>query len=302
MNNTKYKHNELDLLPPNLAVAKAKTRETDSEIFFQGEHSPLSNFFPAKHTDESGVIYYTAEQAFQHKKAKFHGKIQLANKILCERNPYELKKMAKDIPSSNDWLKNEQEVMTKILRNKFQQNPDLASTLINTGQKYLHEATRDRKWSTGAELTSKALLNSEWQGQSLMGQLLQIVRNEFVIDQSSDNNNLNPPPTNGIPDVYDDITPMPDDPPSRTTTTTTTTTTPPPKQPSPAHTSTPVARTSQAQPQAALPEDNTLDPYLNTGARPKALAEKNITSPTPPPRNSRPSRVKKSSLGGIINC
>lgn len=199
LNNTKYRHNELDLLPPNLSVSKAKTRETDNEVFFQGEHSLLSNFFPAKHTDDSGVIYYTAEQAFQHKKAKFHGKFQLADKILCERNPYDSKKLAKSIPSSNEWSSIEQETMTNILHNKFQQNSDLASTLINTGQKSLHEATGDHKWATGAELASKALLNSDWHGQSLMGQLLQSVRDDLIANQpTAAQTTTAPPPHRGF--------------------------------------------------------------------------------------------------------
>lgn len=208
--------------------------------------------------------------------------------------------MAKDIPTSNNWLQSEQETMTKILRSKFQQNPDLASILINTGQKSLHEATSDRKWSTGAELASRALLNSDWHGQSIMGQLLQSVRNELSAEQPiSDQTPL--PSTEGL-DVYEDITPLPVD---------TTISTPPLKQSQPSLASTPLPGT--VEPQPLLLENNTLDLYHNTGARPKSSAEKNITSrrpsqskvrrsPTPPPRTSRQTRTKKSSQGGIINC
>lgn len=96
--NTKYRHNELDLLPPALSIEKAKSRETDSDIFFQGEFSPFSNFHPSKFTDESGAIYYTAEQAFQNKKARFHGKLQLAKKSCVKGIPMISKRCQKISP------------------------------------------------------------------------------------------------------------------------------------------------------------------------------------------------------------
>lgn len=184
LDGVKYRHNDLDLLPPALSVEKAKTRENDTDIYFQGESSPFSNFYHSKLTDDSGAIYYSVEQAFQNKKARFHGKLLLADKIMCERNPYDIKKMSKDIPSSKDWLDQEEEVMLSILHNKYEQNQELATKLVNTGQKQLHEATGDHKWSTGAELASKTLLNSEWKGQDLMGKLLETVRTDLIAMQS----------------------------------------------------------------------------------------------------------------------
>lgn len=160
--------------------------------------------------------------------------------------------MSKDIPSSKDWAEKEQEVMLEILQNKYQQNPELADKLIKTGQRQLHEATGDNKWSTGAELASKALLNSEWTGQDLMGKLLETVRSDLLTNQQdgqSSHLTLNISQSNNLD--LDDITP--------------------------------------------LPEDNS-----NTST---------VTSPTPPPRNSRPLRAAKAKLtssqskkSGIFNC
>lgn len=226
----------------------------------------------------------------------------LAHKILCERNPYDLKRLAKDIPSSKDWASEEQDIMTQILRNKFQQNPELATVLVNTGQKNLHKAASDHKWSTGAELASKALLNADWHGQSLMGQLLQSVRNELSSKQPI----FQPTPTPTGDSIYEEVTPMPDDPFTSTSTSTT---------PSPTHVdSTPLASHTGLH---SVSQDNTnLDSYQNTGARPKTTVGSNITlrkssqafstrsptSLTPPPRPVRSSRASKSLQGGIINC
>lgn len=43
INDNKYKHSELDLLPPKLSLSKAKSREEPTGIYFQGELSPFSN-------------------------------------------------------------------------------------------------------------------------------------------------------------------------------------------------------------------------------------------------------------------
>lgn len=180
IDSTKYKHADFDLLPLNLSVSKAKTRDEGEDIYFQGEESPLSNFHPSKFADENGLIFYTAEQAFQHAKAKFHNKHLIANKILCTRNPRNAKQLSKQIPNSKEWIAKEEETMKAIIRRKFQQNQGLADQLINTGDKQLHEATSDPKWGTGAELASKALSETTWSGQDLLGSLLEQVREELV--------------------------------------------------------------------------------------------------------------------------
>lgn len=180
IDSTKYKHADFDLLPLNLSVSKAKTRDEGDDIYFQGEESPLSNFHPSKFADENGLIFYTAEQAFQHAKAKFQNKHLIANKILCTRNPREVKQLSKQIPNSKDWIAKEEETMKAILRRKFQQNQGLADQLIDTGNKQLHEATSDPKWGTGAELASKALTETTWTGQDLLGSLLEQIREELV--------------------------------------------------------------------------------------------------------------------------
>lgn len=69
---TKYRHNELDLLPPNFSVSKAKSRNEETGIYFQEEPSPYSNFYRSRFQDDQGQTYENIEQAFQHKKAIAH--------------------------------------------------------------------------------------------------------------------------------------------------------------------------------------------------------------------------------------
>lgn len=89
--NDKYHHADLDLLPPNLSTQNATTRIDDEDIFFQGNESPFSNFYPCLIEDEGGMTFFNAEQLFHYRRAKSHWKITIANKILKTRNPFEIK-------------------------------------------------------------------------------------------------------------------------------------------------------------------------------------------------------------------
>lgn len=214
---TKYKHTDLDLLPPHLSIEKAKSRSDEDCIYFQGESNFLSNFYPARFHDEDGILYSNVEQAYQYKKARFHNKISVANKILCERDPYEIKRLSKKVPNSSDWSDQEQSTMKKLLCRKFTQNQDLADALLETDCKQLHEASADPKWAIGAELASKACLTTSWTGQDILGQLIEEVREElrnrdppqsvhanFALTESADHTGLN---LSSTPLPEDDIDP-----------------------------------------------------------------------------------------------
>lgn len=210
----KYKHQDLDLLPPHLNLSTAKQPFDDSDLYFQSEYSPLSNFYPCPITDDSDGTYYTcAEQFFQHKKALFHEYTLTAEKIMKNRSPYELKRLGNQVTMNQEWKDKEEEVMTDILRAKFLQNTELSEILINTGSLHLHEASADHKWSTGAELASKALRDGSWPGLDRLGFLLENLRAELQGTSPSTTPDLpphtdpnNPPPLEG-----DDLSPMPDD-------------------------------------------------------------------------------------------
>lgn len=175
----KYRHDELDLLPPNLSVVKAKSRSEETGIYFQGEQSPYSNFYRSRFLDDQGQMYENVEQAFQHKKALAHGNLLVANKIMANRSPKTIKKISKQIQTTKTWRKEEEGLMTNLVRAKFTQNEYLKHKLIRTGNKQFHEATHDMKWGTGAELASRALLTGVWTGQDLLGQIIENIREEL---------------------------------------------------------------------------------------------------------------------------
>lgn len=186
-----FRHKDLDLLPPNLTLGKAKTREESDDIFFKGEYSPLSNFFPSPILTDDAMNFCSAEQAFQFRKAVFMGYDQTADKILKTRDPYEIKGLANLVPSNEEWKENEHEIMVKILQLKFTQNYELGQFLIGTGEKSLHEATNNSYWAIGVELSSKALEQRNWDGLDTLGGLLMELRSNLITDFSPITNNEN---------------------------------------------------------------------------------------------------------------
>lgn len=212
VDSNKYKHSDLDLLPPKLSLANAKSRVEDTGIYFQGEWSPFSNYFHSRFVDDQGQWYESVEQAFQHKKASSHGKSLIACKILKTRNNTEIRNLSKQIQTKKAWLDEEEGLMEMLVKCKFTQNDDLRKQLIMTGNKQMHEATVDPKWGTGADLSSKALQSGEWSGKDLLGRILERVR-DHLLSSSPDAQDLI---TSGDPsiteiDTDNDLLPMPMD-------------------------------------------------------------------------------------------
>lgn len=176
VNDSKFKHIDLDLLPPHLAISEAKTREDGGDVYFQSELSILSNFFPAKQTDARNKVYSCAEQAFQYRKAIECNYPLIAQKLLVTHDPYEIKRLGNQIEMNAKWRAREEDIMSEILLSKFSQNEVLGDFLMKTHGKQLHEASNDSKWATGAELSSRAAVNGTWNGADLLGRLLEGVR------------------------------------------------------------------------------------------------------------------------------
>lgn len=208
----KYKHHDLDLLPENLSIQKAKTRRDGNDIYFQSEFSPLSNFSPSRIEDDDHSVFTSGEQAFQYRKAVFANFHRTAQKIKRNDNPYEIKRLGNQVPTSDQWKNIETDVMADILLKKFCQNPDLSNLLLETGDHNLHEASNDHRWATGAELSSKAVLSGQWPCNDMLGQLLEGVRLELShLQASTDRHSEHLSPYPNASQAHDVFSPMPDD-------------------------------------------------------------------------------------------
>ena len=76
------------------------------------------------------------------------------------------------------------EVMRSGLMAKFNQNSDLKTELLKTGETMLAEASPiDLFWGTGCGLRSEMLSKpNQWKGQNQMGKLLMEIRAELHED------------------------------------------------------------------------------------------------------------------------
>lgn len=109
------------------------------EMFF------LSNFYPCK-IEYEGIVYKNTEAAFQAQKCV----IKEDRYSFSDLNPTEAKNLGRTVNLRKDWEDIKIEEMTKIIHEKFNQNPDLADKLLLTGDSYLEEGNTwgDRVWGT----------------------------------------------------------------------------------------------------------------------------------------------------------
>ena len=175
----KYEEGNLDDLPPALHPTSIKQVQVDKDtIAYQSENAPFSNFYPVSIT-MGRYKFNSAEQAYQFLRAKTLNKLLVAMRIYLSRSAYDIKRMAEDLGTSDDWEAKKMEVMYVILRRKFEQNPDLLRTLLRSGNCELVEATPNREWGCGATLSSNVLKRHTWPGENKHGKILMTVREEL---------------------------------------------------------------------------------------------------------------------------
>jgi predicted NAD-dependent protein-ADP-ribosyltransferase YbiA (DUF1768 family) len=130
--------------------------ETKINIYAStGENAELSNF--AVRPFEGGKVktnYQTVEGAFQASKLSYT-LLTLAEKLpfvnaLSKATGAEAKKIGKQIPGldTKAWDENSSEIMKKILRESFEQNPDALAKLLATGNAILTHTQDKTKWGT----------------------------------------------------------------------------------------------------------------------------------------------------------
>ena len=101
---------------------------------FRGDHYFLSNFFEAP-VEYGGLSYRSSEAAYQAQKcADPDERIRFTAMSSAVS-----KEASLSIDIRDDWENVRVDVMTKIVRCKFTQNPELADLLILTGDAYLEE-------------------------------------------------------------------------------------------------------------------------------------------------------------------
>lgn len=140
----------------------------------------LSNWFESNFEIDS-IKYNTSEQYMMYQKALFFNDIDIANKILKEKNPKYQKKLGREVKNFNidKWNNVKYDIVKKGILEKFKQNPELKKYLLKyKGYKFVETSPYDRIWGIGF-LELDTIKNIDKWGENLLGQILTELSNEL---------------------------------------------------------------------------------------------------------------------------
>ena len=130
-----------------------------------------------------GITFTSMEQYMMYKKAICFKDENIANQILAEKNVAKIKQLGRLVSDYDEHIWNgvRQIIIYEGLFAKFSQNESLRSKLLDTKYSTLVEcAVKDRIWGIGLSMTDpKRLIQTEWQGQNLLGYALMMVRDRL---------------------------------------------------------------------------------------------------------------------------
>lgn len=138
----------------------------DNAIFnFIGDFAFMSNFFKCKVT-YNGLTYATNENAYQAQKTLDED----IRKEFTTMEPGNAKKRGRLLDLRPEWEDVKIDIMREIVKAKFDQHPDLAELLLNTGNRLIVEGNvwKDTFWGV-----------SRGKGKNWLGRILMETRNEL---------------------------------------------------------------------------------------------------------------------------
>ena len=116
-----------------------------NQLYFNGHHSPLSNFYPCN-INFGNRCFTSTEQAYQWIKSIDIGNSSIANDILQTQDPYTIKKLSNELNQALvlRW-QNKQgfQILYQLLQAKFDQIPMFWKTLLNSHHGIMLENTHD---------------------------------------------------------------------------------------------------------------------------------------------------------------
>ena len=178
----RYTVESLDKLPPELQLTGLSMKITDHAVLFYGSDSYFSSFYPAKFNLE-GKTFESVEQFVQYQKAIHTGDVETACGILNTDDPVKQHQYGKKLkPSKDQWNEIRAEsFMESAVKAKFQQNDQLKSELLKTGNRNLVECNaHDSFWGIGMSIHNvDALDKGKWKGLNKLGSILVKVREDL---------------------------------------------------------------------------------------------------------------------------
>ena len=166
-----------------LDIKSTCERTNENTVLFLGSLSPFSNLHYANFRIDN-IQYNCAEQFIQSEKAKAFNDDVTQYNIMCEENPYRIKKLGSRVRGFDNehWKKKARGTALKANRAKFGQNKLLGKLLVETS-KDIAEGSTDPYWGIGVHLRDRnALDRRAWTNKhgGAMAGILSQVRNELL--------------------------------------------------------------------------------------------------------------------------
>lgn len=140
------------------------------KFFWNG---PFSNWHPA-HFIYKGHNFANSEQAFMWEKAMFFGDDITAKYMLQTTNPGEVKRLGRQVSGYDDaaWSKVRYKFMLDVCIEKFSQNPNLKTELLNNFN-FVEASPYDKIWGIGMMESDQGIEDpNNWKGLNLLGEVL----------------------------------------------------------------------------------------------------------------------------------
>lgn len=161
---------------------------TNKHVFFWG--GIFSNWEIAEFDAEIGgkkLHFYNSEQYFMYMKAITFGDKEIAEEILEKgMNPKTAKALGRKVKNYDDkvWNTKRYQVMVDANYLKFSQNGNLLKELISekyVGKHFCEASPKDQLWGCGLHESDPLIIDeNNWQGQNLLGKVLDEVRSMML--------------------------------------------------------------------------------------------------------------------------
>lgn len=140
----------------------------------------FSNWYGCSFTVD-GIEYQSTEQYMMAEKARLFNDPETEERIMKTTSPSKIKKLGKEVKGfdSKIWDERKFEIVCKGNLEKFRQNPDLLSRLLETGDSIIVEASRDTIWGIGHTAKEAKTIPPERWGENLLGKALMWVREQL---------------------------------------------------------------------------------------------------------------------------
>jgi ribA/ribD-fused uncharacterized protein len=150
-------------------------------LFYSSAH-PFSNWYmcPFVHL---GHEYNCSEQFMMYKKAMLFGDHDVAEMIMQQGHPRKQKFLGREVRGfdADTWNRECKPIMVPGLVSKFTQDEYCLTTLLDTGDTIIAEASpSDKIWGIGLSGDDPKALNPKlWQGTNWLGDVLMETRDEI---------------------------------------------------------------------------------------------------------------------------